>query len=302
MDQRTENEIETITQKILKDAGIVEPPVPIEDLLDFLSLDRDFYDLEDPSLLRKFWHKVKVQGHQLIRVINKIKLAAVLLPDEARILVDSTLPSPKQEWASFHDVAHRIFEWHRPFFLGDTAQTLDPDYQGQLEDEANYGASSLMFCGQVFTAETRDMPKEWASVAYLKHRYKRSWVTTLRRYVQYGQDHPMAMLISTPFWLQKPDDQKERCRHYVISHEFRLQFSSVTPKSLLKEVDKNSRRRIGGPVGDFTCGLRDDNGTVHHFRGESFFNRHYILTLFVQTRESLSTRIIVPSTRTVKSA
>ncbi len=83
MDQRTENEIEKITQKILKDAGIIEPPVRIEDLLDFLSLDRGFYDLEDPILLRKFWHKVKVQGHKLIRVINKIKLAAVLLPDES---------------------------------------------------------------------------------------------------------------------------------------------------------------------------------------------------------------------------
>ncbi len=179
---------------------------------------------------------------------------------------------------------------------------LDPDYQEQLENEANYGASSLMFCGQVFTAETRDMPKEWASVAYLKNRYKRSWVTTLRRYVKHGQDHPMAMLISTPFWLLKPDDQKKRWRHYVISHEFRRQFSSVTPESLLKEVDDNTRRRIGGPVGDFTCGLRDDNGTVHQFRGESFFNRHYILTLFVQTRESLSTRIIVPSTGTLESA
>jgi hypothetical protein len=44
-----------------------------------------------------------------------------------RILVDHSQPAPKQEWASFHDVTHRVLEWHRPYFLGDTATTLDPD-------------------------------------------------------------------------------------------------------------------------------------------------------------------------------
>ena len=34
---------------------------------------------------------------------------------------------PNREWASFHDVTHRVLEWHRPYFLGDTATTLDPD-------------------------------------------------------------------------------------------------------------------------------------------------------------------------------
>ncbi len=61
MDQATRIEIDTITSTEMKEAGILEPPVSIEELLDHLKLDREFYDLEDPSLLRTFWHKVRCQ-------------------------------------------------------------------------------------------------------------------------------------------------------------------------------------------------------------------------------------------------
>ncbi|MFH1743352.1 MAG: hypothetical protein ABIH23_30465 [bacterium] len=217
LDEKTRLEIEKNTCAILSEAGIVQPPVHIQTILNYLELDRGFYDLEDPTLLRRFWHKVKVEGHELLKVINKVKLAAVWLPDEARILVDSSLPHPKQEWASFHDTTHRILKWHRSFFLGDTAQTLDPYYQERLEMEANYGASSLMFCGPVFTQEARDLAAEWASVVILKKRYRKSHVTTARRFVEHGPDHPMALLISTPFWMEKPKDQSDRYRHFVRS-------------------------------------------------------------------------------------
>ena len=69
----------------------------------------------------------------------------MLFQDESRIVVDASLPKGKQEWPSLHEAGHRILEWHRPYFFGDTAQTLDPDWQQILEEEANYAASALMF-------------------------------------------------------------------------------------------------------------------------------------------------------------
>ena len=52
--------------------------------------------------MRRFWHRVEVGKDKLIRIVNKIRLAAVWLPDEKQILVDTSLPNPKKEWASFH--------------------------------------------------------------------------------------------------------------------------------------------------------------------------------------------------------
>ena len=167
---------------------------------------------------------------------------AVWLPDEERILVDESLPDPKIEWASFHDATHRILEWHRAFFLGDTVQTLDPDFQEMLENEANYGASALMFAGSTFTKDALDTAGNWESVTELKKKYKKSLVTTVRRYVEFGLDRAMVMVVSTPWWREKPLDQEIRIRHFVPSERFKKEFDNIGPDDFLSMIDDHTRR------------------------------------------------------------
>ncbi len=196
--------------------------------------------------------------------------------------------------ASFHDSTHRILDWHRSFYLGDTAQTLDPDFQEMLEAEANYGASALMFCGPIFTEEALDTSPEWASVVELKKRYDQSFVTTLRRYVEHSHELPMVMVVSTPYWMDTPDDQQSPLRHFVRSAQFKGEFSSSDPERILLEIDRNIWERTGGPVGDFGLCLQNDNCTPHEFRAESFFNRHYVLTMIVHQQKLDGRRIVLP--------
>jgi hypothetical protein len=284
-DEATRREIDKVVNKILKDAGLRKPPFLIEDVLEYLDIDRNFYDLEDVTLLRRFWHKVKVNGQKLVNIAKKIDLHAIWLPDEAQILVDSSLPHPKKDWATFHDSVHTILEWHRPYFLGDTAQTLDPDFQEMLEAEANYGASGLMFGGRKFTEEALDTTPEWDSIVLLRNRNKKSWVTTGRRYVQFSHDLPMALVISIPWWMNNPEGQENRCRHFIKSPKFLINFALVSSDMLLQEIDSNTNKRRGGPVGEFGLGLPDVNGGMHEFRAESFFNQHNLLTLLVHQKK-----------------
>lgn len=290
MDELTRREIDKATERILKDAGLSSPPIEIEPLLEHLRVHRDFYDLQDPNLLLRFWHKVRVEKQKLFRIVTKIHLAAVWLPDEERILVDHSQPPPKQEWASFHDATHRILPWHRPYFLGDTASTLDPSYQEDLEEEANYGASALMFCGTRFTQDALDTSTNWSGLRSLKERYGKSWETTLRRFVQHGHDRAMAMIVSTPWWLVKPEDQVDRCRHFVVSRTFVMRFSRVPKEEIVKEIDRNTSKRRGGPVGNFEVALEDANRDLHEFRAESFFNGHHVLTLIVHSKNLTNRR------------
>ena len=46
MDKRTQRDIDTAVEQTLEDAGICEPPVRIEDVLEHLALFRDYYDLK----------------------------------------------------------------------------------------------------------------------------------------------------------------------------------------------------------------------------------------------------------------
>jgi hypothetical protein len=296
MDNATRREIEKACQNTLRDAGISGPPVTVDVLLKHLELYRDFYNLQDPTFLDRTKHKLLVNGRKLVQIMKKICLQAVLFPDEGRIVVDSSLPQLKQEWPSFHEMGHRILVWHQPYFYGDTAQTLDPDWQERLEEEANHAASTLMFCGQKFTTEARDTKPEWASVAELKARYRKNYPTTLRRYVQFGPDCPMAMLVSTPSWMDTPEDQTTRCRHFVPSQQFITKFGNVGAEHLRQHVDRQAQRRRGGIVADFTLGLRDDRGDLHEFRAESFFNTIYLQTIFVHLKSvDTNGRIIVPA-------
>ena len=206
-------------------------------------------------------------------------------PNESEIYIDSTLPDPKQKWVTSHEIEHRIIPWHRAFYLGDTAQTLDPNYQEMLEAEANFGASHLMFCGDMFKKEALETKAEWDSIHILSKRYDNSLVTTLRRYVNNTHDIPMVAFVSTPNWLEKPDDQKYRHRIFDRSDMFKKQFANVLPGTLLSEIDENTAKRRGGPIGDFGLSLKDVNGNYHEFHAESFFNSHYALTFIVYKKK-----------------
>ncbi len=278
MDNNARREIDRIAANVLREARLLDPPIQIEEILEHLKVHRKFYDLEDPSLLQRFTHKLRIGGQRIVGVARKIRLAAIWCPDKDEILIDQSQPPPKQLWASFHDATHRTLYWHREFFLGDTAQTLEPYYQDILEEEANYGASALMF-GPRFTEHAQDLRLGWNAIEELQRLHKKSYVTVLRRYVEHGPDEPLAGLVSTAHWDMKPDDQPTRCRHFVPSPKFTLLFPEITGEDLRKIVDMHTFRRRGGPVGQFEATLRNETHS-YLFLGESFYNSHYVLTLF----------------------
>lgn len=284
-DPATRKEIDLAAAQLLRDAGIVAPPVRIETVLATLEVHRDFYDLAEPGFLARAVHRVRVGADQLRRFLReRVKLAAVWLPDDQRILIDRGLPQPKQDWASFHEATHRLLVWHRDFFLGDTAQTLDPGFQERLEAEANYGASALRFLGTQFTRDARDVSIGWNALKALKKRYDTSLQSTARRFVEFGPDLPMLLVVSTPWWFEVPADQPHRCRHLLPSPLFARVFQSPEADVLRDAITYTTRHTRGGPAGECEICLLDRNGEWHAFLGMHFYNGHDVLTLFVRER------------------
>jgi Zn-dependent peptidase ImmA (M78 family) len=220
MDEATRQEIRRVAARTLHDAGLGEPPLPVEALLEHLRLYRDYYDLEDPGFIDRAKFKLQIHGRKLVDILNKVRLKAVLLFDENRICIDEAMPKIKQPWASCHEAGHRILPWHKPYFYADTAETLDPAWQEELEQEAHYAAARLLFLGDCFQADARDTPPTIAGLKALAKRYGTSLTATLRRYVADGPDLVMAMLVSTPPWAPQPDDQPHRWRHFVAALRF----------------------------------------------------------------------------------
>jgi hypothetical protein len=294
MDRATRVEIERIAAATLRDAGVIEPPLPVEHLLEHVQLYRDYYDLTNPGFLDRVKHKLRIQGQRLADIINKVRLQAVLLFDENRICIDQGLPKIKHPWASCHETGHRLLPWHKPFFFGDTAQTLDPAYQADLEAEANHAAGWLLFLGDRFTQDARNLAPTIDAVKILAKRYGASLTTTLRRYVEQGPDLAMAMLVSTPPWEQPPDDQQDRSRHFIPSDRFAELFPHVSAESLRNTLDSHTGYKRGGKVAEFRFDLVDICKDRHELRAWSFNNQHYLLTLFVEERRVSAVRFVMP--------
>jgi hypothetical protein len=289
IDPRSKLLIDRRVELVLRDAGFTAPPVDLETVLDALRVNREYYDLGDPGFLRRIAHRLRVEGTQLIKLLGKVKLSAVWAPEESRILIDRQLPPQKQVWAGYHDAAHRMIPWHREMFLGDTAQTLSPDYHEELEAEANYGGSGLLFCGSRFTEDAGTITPNWKSVTQLAKVYKASLTTTLRRFVSHGPRVPMIAMVCTPVWGEHKSPGS-RARHVVVSDDFRSHFEISKPDFLLAIVEAHLGYRRKGPIAEFETPLAGRDGALQRFDWEVFDNTHDLLVLAVAHPRIISNR------------
>jgi hypothetical protein len=92
MDEKTRSAIDKVVAKTIQKVGFNQPPITIEPILQELEVDRDFVDLEDPSLLGRFKNILRVGGAFITNILGKIKLEGIWLPKEGKILVQKTLP------------------------------------------------------------------------------------------------------------------------------------------------------------------------------------------------------------------
>ena len=81
MDENTRKEIRQITAETLRDAGLTEPPLSVERLLEHVHLYRHYYDLSDPGFLDRAKHKLRIHGGKRVDILHKVRLKAVLLFD-----------------------------------------------------------------------------------------------------------------------------------------------------------------------------------------------------------------------------
>lgn len=296
--EHARRDIDRLVRRVLRDSGSAEPPLDIANVLRVLNLDREFYDLEEPRLLKRIQHRVRVGARRLAEYLDKIKLQALLLFDDRRVLLDKELPEIKHDWATAHEAGHGLIPWHREFWRGDTLETLDPAWHEELEAEANYAASGLLFCGQAFTEEAQDFRPCWSAVEKLRRRYKKSLHLTARRFVEHGPDVPMVLLVSTAAWDEPLRDQATRVRHIVLSPSFDARFQPPDPDWLRGMVDARTEKRRGGPVGEIDCRLRAHDGEAHLFHGECFYNGYYVMSLLVHRSPAAS--LVAASNRALR--
>ena len=281
LEEETAIDIDRRVAKLLQELGVSEPPLDLGAVASFLHVDQGYYNLADPSLIREFEHKLRVGAHNVASLFQKIDLRGLWLPDRNQILIDQGLAEARQRWATAHELCHGFLPTHRPFFLGDTAETLDPEYHEMLEQEANFCTQRLLFLGTRFDDDARSLPVCLASVMEMKKRYANSIASTLRRYVGAMHDQLVVGIISQAKWNHPELSAAQRCRYMFKSKIFDRSFENVSGPTLVHAIDGYVVQRRGGPVGTHVVPVANKSGYGFGFKSESFFNCHDILTLMV---------------------
>ena len=280
-------DINSIVDRILKELGDPEPPLSLTQVRELLRLDLEYYSASEPHNLQEIKHRLMVAGKQLlarpgliIDVIQKAKLSALWIPDSKRILIDSDVPKPKHRWIEGHEISHSIIPWHADTLFGDNQTTLSPGCDAIVEAEANYGSGRLLFLGNKFGNEARDVELNFDSIKSFSKRYQNTITSTLWRMVEEREpERAVFGMISThPHHPEIGQNENGDVQYFIRSTRFLEQFANVTPDDTYALLEKHAKRNKNGPIVDAQDAFIDVDGETFEFRIESFSNSYALLT------------------------
>lgn len=172
--------IEQQTRQLLRRAGVRgQFPTPVDEIVAAAGLTQP-----DESMFSAFI--VEQAPAHLRRVIRKLTGPVQALLDRRAQEIHLSPTVNSQGHAAFlklHETTHRILPWQQDLAYADDAATLSPSARALQEQEANVGASNLLFQHEAFRDAARQYKTGMASVLGLAHIVGASIHATFRRYV-----------------------------------------------------------------------------------------------------------------------
>ncbi|QLG13481.1 ImmA/IrrE family metallo-endopeptidase (plasmid) [Deinococcus sp. D7000] len=188
-----DDEVARYARLLLERAGVGERlPTPVDDLLACAELvvSKDI-DLTEPH------HGFIARNYKVL--LSALKKAMGMVDLRERVIyLDTTVNAAKQNFVKLHEIGHKVLPWQRDIMLHlDDDSTLSPDVKDLFEAEANRFASEVLFQGERFDRDIRDLPLELRTALQLARLYGGSIHATLRRYVERHPDACMVLVLGT---------------------------------------------------------------------------------------------------------
>jgi hypothetical protein len=123
--------------------------------------------------------------------------------------VDLSQPLGRQRFIFAHETGHKIVPWHAKSFHLDNETCIFRDANEELEEEASFAASLLMFQGARFHARALDYETGLQAPISLADQYGASFHASIRFYVEHHPE-PVALIVAgrlprsdrtVPIWL-----------------------------------------------------------------------------------------------------
>jgi hypothetical protein len=287
------NRVRQFAARLLKEsdaAGLL--PTPVDAIVETAKLSFAAEDL-NPGFLSRLYRGVTTGIKSAFT-----KIRALLHMSDRMILIGRDQPPPRLPWLKLHETGHSYMPWQREMYglTEDCEQSLDPAVTELFEHEANLFAAEVLFQGDRFEIEARDLAFGVMAPVQLGKRYGGSIYTSVWRYVVTNA-RPCAVVVLEAEKLDETLGPIWPFRRFITSPQFAREFGAQAFPQFFMPGD--------GPVGEMLPRGRqrlvrrrefpweDRNGAERRVLAEAFHSGHNVFVLVFPVA-SLTRAVIVP--------
>ena len=226
--KREQDDVKSYCDRLLQTAEVRGVyPTPIDKIVEAAELvksgDLTLLEIKEEVFPQRIWRLLKSSLSDLISDVR-----AGLFPKEKIIFINPNTPTASVPFVTLHECVHNILPWQRKTFIYlDDEKTLDPQARHRFEREANFGASYLLWQGEVYVKKSLDMPISAATPVSLANLFGGSIHSSMRYYVE-NHRAPVGLLVFQSNNINgSPVDllNRHRLRYFKASQSFKSRFA-----------------------------------------------------------------------------
>ena len=129
---------------------------------------------------------------------------AVLLRQENKVLLSTSISTTRQRITLFHEAGHEILPWHQENSFSVHGKDIDPTTHKIMEREAFLAGSEIMYPVKHFVDDMTSLQIGINSIEQLAERYNGSFEATCIRYAMTSLDRVAVVVVKENEFYNKP--------------------------------------------------------------------------------------------------
>jgi hypothetical protein len=229
MIESTRKDIEKVSFELLKNSKSLDIfPTPIDKIIqhseliidkkiDLSNIDKNFFD----------FIKEKVSGGFRILQQGLSNIKGAYDRNEKTIYLSEIKNQGRKNFVKLHETGHGVLPWQNEVIAAfDNSQTLNPDFEEEFEQEANYFASITLFQHDRFVREMKKVDFGLPGASALAQKFGSSVHASFRNYI-FKTNKRCLLLVLDPIQNKKLNRPICSKRNLFYSKSFLKEFSEV---------------------------------------------------------------------------
>lgn len=229
MIESTRKDIEKVSFDLLKQSKALDVfPTPVDKVVDYSNLIiNNKVDLN--NIDKSFFDSIKEKADIGLKILQEglDNIRGIFDRTENTIYISQTRHLGRKNFVKLHETGHGVLPWQSAVIGAfDNSSTLNPEFEDQFEEEANYFASITLFQHDRYSREMKKVDFGLPGVVALSKKFGSSVHASFRNYI-FKTNKRCILLVLNPIQNKKFDEPICSKRNLFHSKSFFEEFGKV---------------------------------------------------------------------------